>query len=256
LVGSKIDESINTFFSTMNFLPNFKEVKTFALKSESILHYSIEDCIWASRTMKYLQESDTNVIYINAYDYLTFDDLKDKYQSNLEEKLQKFVPRTQCSFETVFAFPKPLNKRYMKCGTSYHYNKTEKTFLQIVKPFILENEEWITQTKTELKINQRGDTKNVKTYPMFAFTVTRFQEIDVGKVLYSQVSLVNSGGWTNSAQLMRKIIHDREVKLYRTTINSILKLPENRESFIENFQLNPTKKDFDGMAKLCSDLQY
>jgi hypothetical protein len=240
----------------MNYLPNFKEVKTFALKSESILHYPIEDCIWAARTMKYLKESDPNLLYINAYDYLTFGDLKDKYSSNLEDKIQKFIPRSQCSFENVFAFPKPLNKRYLKCGTSYHYNKKEKTFLQIVKPFIFENEQWVTQTKTELKINQKGDTKNEKTYPMFAFTVTRCQEIDVGKVLYSQVSLVNSGGWTNSAQLMRKIIHDREVKLHRTAINAILKLPKDRENIKDGYQLDPTKKDFDGMAKLVSDLEF
>jgi hypothetical protein len=256
LVGSKIDESINSFFSTINYLPNFKQVKTLAMKSESILHFPIEDCVWATKTMRDLKANDPNVIYINAYDYYNYDDLLNKYQEIKDEKIHKFVPRSQCTFENVIKLPAPLNVRRIKCGTAYFYNKKEKTFMQITKPFIDENEEWVKQSKAEIKINQNGDVKNVKYYPMFAFSFTRYQEIDVGKVLYSQVSLINSGGWANSAKLMRGIVHDRQVKIYKSTIASIQKLPKDRSKIKEEYQLDPSKKEFDGMAKMVSDLDF
>jgi hypothetical protein len=251
-VGSKIDESLNSFFTTTNYLPNFKEVKTLAMKSESIIHSPIEDCVWATKTMRDLKLNDPNVIYINAYDYYNFDDLKNKYKEQ-DEKIQKFTPRSQCTFENVIAFPKPLNVRKMKCGTSYYYNKKEKTFMQITKPFIEENEEWMTQKKGEVKINQKGEVKNAKYFTMFAFSFTRFQEIDAGKVLYSQVSLINSGGWANSPKMIRGIIHNRHKKLYKDTMESIMKLPKDRSKIKEDYQLDPTKNEFDGMAKMVSD---
>eukprot|EP01080_Neovahlkampfia_damariscottae_P000796 gene796-9046_t len=257
LIGSNIDNNMNTFVSSENYFPGLKDqFRATAIRYETILPYSIELCMIATKTHKSIYESDPNVKNIIAYDFVSYEDLQKKYKSDIEGKLKKYVPRSQCTFETSLSFPKPLNYRMMKCGTSYHYDEKLKRFLQLTKPFIDKNEEWLTQNTSEIRVNKEGKLRKSKYYPMFAFSVNEFQEIDNNRTLCSQVIIMNIGGWAKkNEKILQLAAHDRAFKMRKSVIDAIKRIP--KESTLSNikeyYQINEKEKNFDGMARMISE---
>ena len=255
MVGSKAENSLNSFFSKLNFFPDLStEVKVSGSKLECIYPFSLKRVLFAQYSTETVYQQDPNVKRLDCLDFLDFDTLKSKFKD--KEKVEKFIPRSQCLIQSTVAFPKPMNHRIIKTSVSYHYDEKSKRFIHISKPYRKNKEDiWGKQTKKEILINIKGDKKKIKIYDMFAYTATVIQALDENRTFFSQIMLLNAGGWAGNPNIMKKVIYDRAIELRKTMIRSMEKVPDDWNT-IEDFKkmkkIDPDENQFDGMAKLLS----
>eukprot|EP01080_Neovahlkampfia_damariscottae_P011328 gene11328-4140_t len=249
LLGSKVDNNINTFISSVNHLPGIgNSIKTSASKFECVFPFSIEQIIMANYTEKGVC-SDLSIKNSKFSDFKTYKEIKEHFKDN-PEKCEKYIPRAQCSVVFSIQLPKPLNMRLLSTVCSYHYDKENKIFLNVSKPFLKE-ENWLKQIKTKVGIDSEGTEKMKKVYHMFSFSGTYMKEIDENKTLFSQFNMANIAGWANNDKLLKYVLQDRGVKMRKSIIAAVENMKDS-----ENISNIDELAKTDQFCRILSELDF
>jgi hypothetical protein len=228
LIGSK-SKFGNNYHSKINYLPKLNTLKNLTcVKHECIFPYNLESFLFSKiHFLNKDKSTDPNVTRITNLNYYTKEEILDIYKSKgMEKKVSKYqADQTEVVYD--FSFGPLFNPRQMMCSQKIYYDKENNSIILIAKPFLKEGMEFSKATKIEMLIPGETKPKLVKAYPIFDWIFNLYQEIDDHKTLFTQVHLMDPGGWFNS-DLLTKLVTKRRGDTYRESmINAIENLPKN-----------------------------
>jgi hypothetical protein len=198
------------------------------VKHECVFPYNLDSFLFSKiHFLNSDKSTDPNTTRIESLNYYTKEDIQKIYKSKgMEKKVSKYQSdQTEVAYDLSFG---PLfNPRQMVCSQKLYYDKENNSIILIAKPFLKDGMEYSKATKIEMVV--AGDTKPklVKAYPLFDWIFNLYQQIDDKKTLFTQVHLMDPGGWFNS-DLLLKMATKRRGDTYRDSmINAIENLPKN-----------------------------
>jgi len=181
----------------LNYLPNLTYSQHICcLKNEFVLPYNLERILISSVPSYNSNVADPNITRYQMLEELPYENILKMYKEKDEEyKIEKCqTGQIISSIDLTFGFI--LSPRYYLAGVKQFYDEESKTFFTISKPFVKEGTEFLTPCKIEmLKSKKDKKPKVVKAYPLFDWLFSSYKQIDENKTLFSQVHLVDAGGW-------------------------------------------------------------
>jgi hypothetical protein len=257
MVGTYNENKMNAFYSNLNYLPKVnvsKNVKT--IKFECILPIELQRICMAYSTSEGHNKSDPNSTYIKCTDYYDYEALKKVFkEKGFKDEIGE--PRELSVNISHLVFPYPFNPRVFHHSGSMKYFPEAEKVMVLVKPFIPEGQKFLQSYMEDIHLQDGKPTKNVKAYPLFSYGFSKYQQIDEKKVLFTQVLIMDMGGWTNNEILLKILIKDRASKFKETMLRLAEELPENAQ--IEDFKEKLCRKEdgkvVDGFGSLLYQLK-
>lgn len=228
----------NTWYSQTNYLPFLKIIEGLSLaKYEIILPFSFMHVICSYFPLSQQMKIDP---HLTKYDHIHYKRENGKSFAILLKHLN-------------FGFP--LNCRLSPIVSSAHFDVQSKTLSLISKPCDidqLKDHPWMVDKEALCSQKKGENVKLAKSYRMFDFQCTTFQQIDGYRTLVSQVHLFSLGGWAKQKASLKNISKERGNNLLIGLVNNIKSTPSNiqisdlkkRKSFIQ-----------DGWANLLLDIE-
>jgi hypothetical protein len=256
LMGTQGIDKMNTYLSDMNYLPqvNFsKNVKT--LKFECVIPVSLERFILSYSTNKSHMESDPNTTFVKTLNYFDYEELKMIFKDNGWTNHIGQFERTMAVNSSHLVFPYPFNPRIYNHSTSARYDAETKTMVFLGKPFIEDGFNFFETCMVDICPQSGKPLRKMKSFPIFNYVFCRYKQIDFKKVLFTQVLIIDLGGWTNNESLLKMIVKQRGSKFKEKIMKLVEYFPENAE--IEDYKETFSRKEdnvyVDGSGKVIYD---
>jgi hypothetical protein len=191
---------------------------------------------------------------LQYFDYETL--MKIFKEKGWENEIGSFE-RNLATHYSHMVFPYPFNPRIMHASSSCKYDPENEKLIMVVKPYVVEGRNFLEPLVVDICPKPGLPMKKCKTYPIFTFLFNKFQRIDEYKVLFSQVIVIDMGGWTSNDLLLKMIVKQRGSKFKESLTKLIEEFPE--DSKIEDFkEILCKQKDgvfVDGSGKLLYELK-
>eukprot|EP01080_Neovahlkampfia_damariscottae_P010993 gene10993-3699_t len=259
LIGRHDESEMNTYFSKLNYLPGVKLSKNAkALKFECVIPISLQRFVLSYSTFESASKSDPNITRMESLGYYEYETLREKFkEKGIEENLANFQHNLMIGVADV-VFSYPLNPRVSYQATTMTYDPETQTLIATGKPFMHDGIRFNEPIQLEVCPKTGSPMKKMKVYPFFDFFFLKYQQIDEEKVLFSQVHIMDSGGWTNNDAIIKMIAKSRGNKFRETLTNLIKEWPEKAK--IEEYKemickLKENGNYSDGLGKLLYDLK-
>jgi hypothetical protein len=221
LIGSVNDDNINTFWCNVNFMPNVPFLKgSYMVKYEYVLNHSLEKvlstCIPLDKRLKF----DSTIGRVELLDYLPFSEMRRKYPS---EKFKDIRSHSLMKYDVITPFP--LNTRVWFPTTSMVYDKQEKQFIHVLKSFKQEIE-FGSSTEMTVVSSKGAKEKKAKVYIAFNFLATSMKRLSDNSTLFTQINLVDIGGWGANQLIIKKVVAERSIHIQKSLIQTISEYPQ------------------------------
>jgi hypothetical protein len=253
LIGSKVADNVNIFYTKQNYLPNLSYGKNVrGLKYECVVPCAFQQSLLGYLTNESFINSDPNTNKVETIEYIDYEKLKKKL--NVDELKYK---RTHGINIIDIVLPFPFNARVAVNGFSAHYDPETKSLVSIWKPFLMHDLQFGKASMMDIVTTKGGVPKRVKTYPLFDWMFSKFQKLDDDKVLFSQVHIMDLGGWLSTDKFLRETALTRGFGFRDTLTKLAFDIPY--EATIESYKdvLCKYNKSIpqDGLGILLYDLK-
>jgi hypothetical protein len=161
-----------------------------------ILPFSLEKALLGYVTNEGLFSSDPSITRLRTLDFKSSDQVKREFKSQSSEDSKSISINV-----ADIAMPPPFNPRIFHFSSAMNYDIATNSFIFIAKPFSNEHP-FGTSLKLDICNKKDGTPINQKVYTYFNLIFTYYKVIDEGKVLFSQVHLLNLGGWSQNKSLL------------------------------------------------------
>eukprot|EP01080_Neovahlkampfia_damariscottae_P010931 gene10931-3637_t len=224
LIGQKSDVKGNNYHCRQNFLPKLSFGKNIqGIKHECVYNYNLESFLLAKLT--FLNKiGDPNITRMKTLCYHTKEELLEIYKGK-EKKISKYYADSAASASDCY-FGYLFNPRYLVCGQKIFYDKESNTVILIAKPYVTDGLEFSKPSQIEMLIPGEKSPKFVKAYPMFNWIFNFYQQIDDHKTLFTQINLLEPGGWLNSDFLIKQVSKRRGENYQDLMMELIENIPE------------------------------
>jgi hypothetical protein len=154
-----------------------------------------------------------------------------KYDDKKESDKVKDFLFDQLNLSIDFNFGFPLSLRNLNNSSKCFYDKATKSLYFISKPFLRKGEEFLKLEKMEVKMANEKSPSKTKGYHIFDWRFLSsksrcHQKVDDEKVLFTEVHLLDVGGWMNSDSIFKKIVKQRGEKYRDSLFESIERIPK------------------------------
>jgi hypothetical protein len=128
LVGSKAEYQVNSYYTTLNFLPNLPNSGSIgSMKYQCVLPFSMHQCLIGVFAKRFSLKSEPTLYSVTTQKYSSFDELsKDFEERNMLSSLSKY-PRGNVCTRGLTWLPFPLNVRQATNSISFAYDSKTKT---------------------------------------------------------------------------------------------------------------------------------
>jgi hypothetical protein len=219
LIGNKMEGNVNTYYSTLNYLPNVTMAEISTVKHECIIPLTLSQTLLSYFSNETIVKFEPNLTYIESEDYYSVSDVNEHFKDK-PVKYESGLAITTAHFN----FGSMFTPRYYNFSTAMHYDKKEQTVIQFFKSYFEEKPKSIRNSKKMEFVSKVGaEPVTVKAYPMFNFMVGVFRKIDEDKVSFTQIHFVDLNAWISSSKLIKVIAQQRGESMRK----SILQLAEN-----------------------------
>jgi hypothetical protein len=141
-------------------------------------------------------------------------------------------------------------------GIGAHFDSEKKTLIFQGKPHLRENTKFLESSKIEI-VKKKGSTSKItKAIPMFDWFFYFFQKVDEKKTIFTQIHLMNVGGWFatgNQMTMAKQILKSMGEKLKKNLFNIPKNIPDTAKisDFKEKYStLNESGVPLDGSGML------
>eukprot|EP01080_Neovahlkampfia_damariscottae_P002120 gene2120-1986_t len=257
LIGTKVENQVNTFFSLVNYFPTVCYAKkAVSIKYECVLPYSLDRCCLGYLTNKSLKASDPNTMHIETHKYLSREEVLKVYEEKGKLNNVKNYESGLTINTAHITFGFPFNPRIYEYGGGYHYDPKERLLVTVLKCHFDPSTDSLQTYRTDAVTKKNGKKiKNTKCYPMFEYMITVYHEIDDKKVLFSQVNVCDASGWTNGETLPKLLAKARGLELRNTLHKMASEFPEDTkiEDYKDELLKEVDGQPFNGLGKLLWD---
>eukprot|EP01080_Neovahlkampfia_damariscottae_P011464 gene11464-4628_t len=234
LIGSANEENINTFWCNVNFMPKVSFLtNSYMVKYEYVLNFPFEEVISSCIPLNHRLTVDETIANVDTIDQIPFSEMRLRYPS---EKFKDIRGHALMKYSLIVPFP--LNTRVWFPTVSMSFDSSNSSFIQICKSYKQETD-FTKSTEMNVVSSKGGKEKKSKVYMAFNFLSTTLKPLSANSTLFTQINLVDIGGWGTNQMILKKLAHDRSLKIQKMlvkTINTspIKKLKEVFESAKEN----------------------
>eukprot|EP01080_Neovahlkampfia_damariscottae_P010992 gene10992-3698_t len=253
LMGSHVEGKMNTYYSNLNYLPGLKfSSNLHVMKHEIILEMDFQQVLLSLGTRRSVNKNDPNITKIDSIDYYHEKELKKLYFDKGwdEEAHGVNYDLTTNTFDLIFPFP--LNGRKIYQSNAKTYDPKTRTILSVSKPFVPDGLQFLKSSMIDVCPKLGMPPKKMKVYPMFGFVFMKYQKLDEKKTLFSQVHILDVGGWSRNQKLFKLVAKSRGSKFRENMSNLETGFPdgstieENKEELVKEENGIPV----DGFGKL------
>ena len=191
------------------------------VKYEYVLNFPYEKVLSACIPLNYRLKVDETIANIELLDYLPFGEVRQKYPS---EKFRDI--RAHALMKYVLVVPFPLNPRVWFPTVSMTFDKETNTFTQICKSYKQETD-FTKSTEMNVISSKGGKEKKQKVYMAFNFLSTSLKVLSQNSTLFTQINLVDIGGWGSNQTILKKLAHERSLKIQKMLIKTINAAPQD-----------------------------
>jgi hypothetical protein len=251
-------ETFSLFCTNLNYLPNVEGSKNaFTTKYEFLLPVPFQRLAFAynSRENKLNTEPDSK--HLETLNYYDYESLQKIFQENGWENEIGAFERTMCQNILHLSLPFPMNLRIYNHSSSARYDKRNENIMIVSKPYQVNGLEFSKSALMEVSLDSNKPMKKLKAIPLFSFCFTNYQKIDENQVLFSQVLVMDVGGWASDENVMKLLVQRRASKLRDSLIQMCQNFPvySNLGEIQEILCKEENGKVIDGMGKLMFDLK-
>jgi hypothetical protein len=243
LVGSKAEYQVNSYFTTLKFLPNLPNAENIgAMKYQCVLPFSMHQCLIGIFAKSFSLKSEPTLYSVTTQKYLSFDDLSKEYEERgMQSNLSKYPRGIACTRGLTW-FPFPLNTRQASNSVSFTYNSKTKTFFAVYKSHSNDFKDFGKKKKMKLP-NRSGKIIEMEVYSIFSFVFFEIQNVGDHKTLFNSVILIEIGGWVNNKMIFKKLASGRGMEMRKTYTKIMSQIPDNAT-------INDYKDEF---LSICED---
>jgi hypothetical protein len=238
-------------------LPNVSVGKAIrAIKHEFILPFTFEQvllgCIPDTSATNY-DPSITNIKTVKFYNHEEVSKIfKEKGDKSLisEFKTNICVNHSDLTFGSIFT------PRTATLGIGTYFDSEKKTVIFQGKPHLRENTKFLESSVIDVVKKKGSTSKLTKAIPMFDWFFYFFQKVDEKKTIYTQIHLMNVGGWFsngNQLNMAKKILKSMGEKTKKNLFNIPKNIPDTAKisDFKEKYsKLNESGVPLDGSGML------
>jgi len=248
---------MNTYYSSYNYFPNLSSKNLHVIKHDVIIPMELQQALLSLSTCESVIKNDPNLTNMQTLEYIDIESLKKIYKENnwIEEMNKIDSPMVNHRLDLIFPFP--LNARVLYQSNLKKYDPKTKTLLIISKPYLVDGLKFGEAKMMEMIPKFGSAPKKMKVYPVFNFIMMKYKKIDEKKFLFSQVHILNLGGWTTNENLFKMVAKSRGSN-YRENMKKLeLKYPEGSriKDFEEYFSKEKDGRLIDGLGKQLCDLK-
>jgi hypothetical protein len=158
-----------------------------------ILPFSMERALLGYVTNEGLYSSDPSITRLRTLDFKSSDQVKKEFKGESSNSISINV--------ADIAMPSPFNPRIFNFSSAMKYDISTKSFIFIAKPYSTDH---AFGSSMKMNVCNKKDKTpvNQKVYTYFNLIFTYYKVIDEGNVLFSQVNLLNLGGWSQNKSLL------------------------------------------------------
>jgi hypothetical protein len=249
LIGNKMEGNVNTYHSTLNYLPNVTMVDITTLKHECILPLTLSQCLLSYFSNETIVKFEPNLTFIETEDYHTISEVDEHFKDKpLKYKSGLAITSAHFNFGSMFT------PRYYKFSTAMHYDEKEKTVIQFFKSYFEEKPTSIRKTQKMEFVSKVGlEPVNVKAYPIFNFMIGVFKKIDEQKVSFTQIHFVDLNAWISSSKVVRVIAHQRGESMRKSILQLAQQFPVDARISDYDYSKKVNGKYVDGIGMLLSE---
>eukprot|EP01080_Neovahlkampfia_damariscottae_P010953 gene10953-3661_t len=250
----------NTFWSTLNYFPNFSESVS-GVKQECILKHSFDKVLLTFMSDKMMTDDiDPTLKQIKTVEYYDYESLKEIFKERgFENSISKYK-RSQVVNHSDIVLGPLMTPRIVSFGITAHQDVETGSVFYFGKPYERENRKFFKSTKMNVVVKKGEEPKNTNAIPMFDWFFYYLQKIDENKTLYTQIHMFNIGGYLSKlkfdsfGKMLVKAQGEKVVKNLEKLMN---KIPEDAKlsDFLDDFsKLDENGIPFDGSGRLLYDL--
>jgi hypothetical protein len=257
LVGSKVDDHLNSFVSFVNYFPNVTLAPgNVSLKYECVLPFTLDRCLLGYLTNTTLKKADPNTTFIETQEYISADQILKHYCQNGKEDLISSVQTDLTVNNAHISLGTPFFPRFFKYGGSVHYDEKEKLFISLLKSYFPVGTKLVKPVNSKM-VMKNGKISSKNAYPLFEFMITAYKEIEEKKVLFTQINCIDAFGWTHNPLVVKLLAKTRGLELRNTLVSQASQIPEDtkiedcKEELCKEEDGNPVN----GLGKLLYEMR-
>jgi hypothetical protein len=252
------NDQVSSFFTNLNYLPDVECAKhAFTMKYEFILPVSFQRLAFAYHSRDNKLKTDKDCKYFETLNYFHYEDLLKIFQENGWENEIGSFERNLSENVLHLALPFPMNTRIYNHSSSARFDKLNESIMVVMKPYQVNGLEFSKPAMMDICLDLNKPMKKSKVIPLFSFCFTNYKKLNEHSVLFSQVSVVDVGGWASDENVMKLLIQRRASKMKESLMQMCEEFPffSKNEEMKEILCMEENGKVVDGMGKLLFDLK-
>eukprot|EP01080_Neovahlkampfia_damariscottae_P004521 gene4521-7899_t len=227
LIGSKVEDTMNAYISTTNFLPDVTILKNLKVsKFECFLPCTFDQALLSYFSNEQLYKSDPNCGKYETDQYYSYEDLLEVHKKNgNEEDITKYKRDTSVS-SMALKLPFPFNSRVANYAMTCHYDPETEVFMRIGKTFSPEGKFGHRDVQA-IPAKRGAEPKKTKVYSLFLFSAGLYKKMDNNRVFYQEVNFMDLAGWFTKDALFKVVTKDRKDKFRDQMLDLAREFPDD-----------------------------
>ena len=226
LIGSKISENTNAFFSSKNLLPDLTVVKDVKVsKLECFIPCTFDQALLSYFDNEQLYKSDPNCGKFETVDYYTHEQLLEVYKKNGVSEENGRYKRESSVNRLELKLPPPFNPRVADFGLTSYYDPENERFMKIGKNFMKEGSSWCESNVQEVTLKRGEKPQKKKCYSFFLFSAGMYTKIDENRVYYQEININDLAGWASTKTMFKVVNKDRKNKFRSQMLKLAMEYP-------------------------------
>eukprot|EP01080_Neovahlkampfia_damariscottae_P002532 gene2532-3495_t len=246
LLGVENDTKVNTYWCDQSFLPNVSFLKgSYTVKYEYILDFPFEKVAPSVLSMNQREKNDDTILRIKTLNYIPSN--TDKDEEVKKTKRSHSVMRYDL-YVNMF-----MNVRLWYPVTSMKYDPETETLTHVVKSCKLNSKIDFMDAIDSLCVSEKGGSESTqKCYLIFNFLSTSIKKLSDESTLFTQLNIVNIGGWGTNSYLLKYFSHDRSLKVHKMLLKTI----KSTDFTLKELSKECEKHPEDTYLKMLSEIDF
>ena len=195
--------------------------------------------------MNQRMKNDDTVLRIKTLNYISADNEKNEEikKTNRNHSVMRYDLYVNMLFNIRLWYP----------VTSMKYDSESQTLFHVLKSCKINTKVNFMETIESPCISSKGGKESTKKcYIIFNFLSSSLKKLSDQSTLFTQINVVNIGGWGSNGYILKYFAHDRSLKVHKMLLQTIKSSDFSLETLKEDCEKNPE----DIYLKLLSEVNF